>query len=99
MFKNFILKESDCIGLHYVKKPNINNRKEISSLYGNEVLTEEEEYQKLKKFLMSFRDNNQNKISNILLNNNFMGNSNKLLNETVEKSLYEKLDSKVKQLM
>ena len=29
MFKNFILKESDCIGLHYVKKPNINNRKEI----------------------------------------------------------------------
>ena len=48
---------------------------------------------------MSLRDTNKNKISNILLNNNFIGNSNTLLNETVEKSLYEKLDSKVKQLM
>lgn len=99
MFKLFILKESDCIGLHYLNKPNISNRKEISCLYGNEILTEEEEYQKLKKFLMSYRDISQNKMSNMILNNNFIGNSNTLLNESVEKSLYEKLDPKVKQLM
>lgn len=90
VFLHMIIQEKDALALQYLKKANINNKNEIAMYYGNQILSEEEELQRIK--LLFSKPNNK---STMLLSNT-INNSNVMMIESNEKNIFEHMDQDIK---